>query len=362
LGGPGTPKVFNILGLRRRRFGLSAARDLAMTDHGDPTSAAPDLHAIVRGARRALVLGIGGGGDVVGALAVARICEGLGTPFTLGGVSWERSVVDPHPGPRSTAEIRAGRPLGSHAVLAGPATSTPEGVAFSEAAMADHLGAETVLIDPSGGASGASEGIVAAASALGCDLVVCVDVGGDVLARGDEPGLASPLCDAVMVAAALDASDRVKPVLAVLGPGCDGELTTTEVLERVAALGRAGAWLGTWGVTPRAAHEIRAAADTIPTEASLQVARCALGEVGEAPIRGGRRRVELGPLGALIFIFDPAAANAAELPLAHEVRGTRSIEEAHDALSSLGVGTELDYERSRALSEARGNRRTGIAD
>ena len=86
---------------------------------------------------------------------------------------------------------------------------------------------------------------------LGCDLLVCVDVGGDVLARGGEPGLASPLCDAVMVAAALRIAGRVKPLLAVIGPGCDGELTAAEVLERVAELARAGAWLGAWGVTPR---------------------------------------------------------------------------------------------------------------
>ncbi len=73
---------------------------------------AGDFAAVVRGAERALVLGIGGGGDVVGALAVARLCESLGTPFVLGGVAWERTPVDPHPGPRPLAEIRGGRPAG----------------------------------------------------------------------------------------------------------------------------------------------------------------------------------------------------------------------------------------------------------
>ena len=129
---------------------------------------------------------------MVGALAVARLCESLGTPFVLGGVAWERIPIDPHPGPRPLAEIRGGRPLGDVAVLAGPETSTPEGVAFSEARMAAHLGAETVLVDVSGGTAGAAAGIAAAVTELGCDLLVCVDVGGDVLAHGDEPGLASP--------------------------------------------------------------------------------------------------------------------------------------------------------------------------
>jgi hypothetical protein len=313
--------------------------------------------AVVRAARRVLVLGIGGGGDVVGALAVARLCESLGTPFVLGGVAWERIAIDPHPGPRPVAEIRRGRPLGDAAVLAGPETTTPEGVAFSEARMAAHLGAETVLVDVSGGTAGAAAGIAAAVTELGCDLLVCVDVGGDVLAHGDELGLASPLCDAVMVAAALRVAagdniargdDRVKPLLAVLGPGCDGELTATEVLERVAELARAGTWLGTWGLTPEIVAELDAAATLVPTEASLQVVRCARGEVGSAYIRRGRRRVELGPVGALTFVFDPVAAPSEALPLAHAVADAGSIEEGRAALAARGILTELDYERSRA--------------
>src|SRR3954468_5023047 len=106
----------------------------------------------IQAARRALVLGIGGGGDVVGALALARLCESLGTPFVLGGVAWERLPIDPHPGPRPMTEIKGGRPLGDAAVLASAETATPEGVAFSEARMAAHLGTETVLVDVSGGA------------------------------------------------------------------------------------------------------------------------------------------------------------------------------------------------------------------
>jgi hypothetical protein len=294
---------------------------------------------------------------VVGALAVARLCESLGTPFVLGGVAWERTPIDPHPGPRPLTEIQGGRPLGNAAVLARPETGTPEGVAFSEARMAAHLGTETVLVDVTGGAAGAAAGIAAAVTQLGCDLLVCVDVGGDVLARGDEPGLASPLCDAVMVAAALRVAagdhiargdDRVKPLLAVIGPGCDGELTAAEVLGRVAELARAGTWLGTWGLTPEIAAELDAAATLVPTEASLQVVRCARGEVGNVYIRRGRRRVELGPSGALTYFFDPVAAPSEALPLAHAVADAGSIEEGRAALAARGINTELDYERSRA--------------
>lgn len=296
-------------------------------------------------ARRVLVLGIGGGGDVVGALAVARRCEALGTPFVLGGVAWERMPIDPYPGPRPLDQIRNAKPLGPRAALAGPQTTTPEGVAFSEAHIAGHLGSPTVLIDITEGAAAAEAGIAAAAGMLDCDLVIYVDVGGDAIAAGDEPGLASPLCDAVMIAAGQRLRPRVDGILAVLGAGCDGELTQDEVLARVAALAKAGAWIGSSSVEPVIADELERAAAPTATEASMQVVRCARGELGEGVIRGGRRRVALGPVGAITFYFDLEASEAV-LPLVRAVRDAEGLGAASAALNELGISTELDYELS----------------
>ena len=307
----------------------------------------------IQAARRALVLGIGGGGDVVGALAIARLCESLGTLCALGGVAWERFAIDPRPGPRPLEEIRGGERLAGGAVLADGETTTDSGVAFAEAGVAGFLGATTALIDVTRGAAGAASGIAAAMERLECDLLVGVDVGGDMLGRGDEEGLASPLCDAVMVAAMLQGAGESEPILAMIGAGCDGELASGQVLGRVAALGRAGAWLGAWGVPTAVAAELESAADRVPTEASLMVARCARGETGRVPIRGGRRQVELGPLGAVAFFFDPVAA-LEELPLARAVERSASIDAARDSLEALGVRTELDYERDRAAEPGTG--------
>lgn len=301
------------------------------------------------------MLGIGGGGDVVGALAVARMCEAMGTDFVLGGVTWERFAVDPHPGPRRIDEIRGGRPLAETALLADERTTTPEGTPFAEAGMARHLGASTVLVDPSGGPGAAADGIVAAATALECDLAIYVDVGGDVLARGDEPGLSSPLCDAVMLAAANRATSRVGAAGAVFGPGCDGELTVEEVLGAIAELAGGGAWLGTWGLTHPVAAELEAAAKLVPTEASLLPTRCFRGESGEVEIRGGRRRVLLTPVGALAFFFDVAIAQGRVAPLARAVADAGDLEAANAALNRLGVRTELDYERERVREPDHGD-------
>lgn len=292
-------------------------------------------------------MGIGGGGDAVGALAACHRLAALGLDTVVGGVAWERFVVDPFPGPRSLADIRGATSLGERSALAGPeaGATTPEGVHFCESRLATHLGEPTVLIDVTAGPAAAAAGITDACSELDCDLVFLLDIGGDAIAAGPEPGLASPLCDAVMIAAGVEL--EVPCVLGVLGAGCDGELTPEEVLERVAVLAGAGAWLDTFGVTPEAADDIEAAAAVAVTEASLLVARAARGGHGPVEIRGGRRTVQLGPVAALCFVFDVAAA-LAELPLVHEVAGAGSIEEARDRLNAAGVSTELDYEERRA--------------
>lgn len=269
----------------------------------------------------------------------------------LGGVAWERRPVDPRPGPRSSDEIRGGRELAPRVLAANPETATIDGVLFSESRMAGHSGRETVLVDITAGPGAVAEGLAGAAAELDCDMVALLDVGGDVIALGDEPGLASPLCDAVMLAAGGELAASKPVLLAVLGAGCDGELTPAEVALRLGELAGAGASLGSWGLTPRACERIEAAAAEVHTEASLQPVRCARGETGRVPIRQGRRTVELTPMGALTHLLDPARTLEAGAPLARAVSGAASIEEARAALQALGVRTELDYERDRAAED-----------
>jgi hypothetical protein len=248
------------------------------------------------------------------------------------------------------SQIVGADPLGRYAALAGPETATPEGVRFSESHVAEHLGAPTVLIDITEGPPGAAEAIGSAAGLLGCDLVVYVDVGGDAIADGHEPGLGSPLCDAVMIAGGLRLGARVDSALAVIGAGCDGELEPEEVLGRVAALAAAGTWIGSSAVRPPIADELEKAAQASGTEASMQVVHCARGVTGSAEIRRGRRRVPLGPLGAVAFYFDLAGA-ATELPLVQAMIAAEGLDAANAALRELGVGTELDYEINRAAED-----------
>ncbi len=154
------------------------------------------------GAEGVLCLGIGGGGDVVGALSTAEYARTLGVRAVVGGLTWERRPIDPLPGPRRLDEVEGAEPLNEAIALAGPDTHGPGGVLFAESHMARHLGERTVLVDPNPGPARVGAALADAARRLGCDVVALVDVGGDALAHGDEPGLASPLADAVLLAAA----------------------------------------------------------------------------------------------------------------------------------------------------------------
>jgi len=301
--------------------------------------------AAIAAAQRVLAVGIGGGGDVVGALVVAQLAAALSTPAVVGGLTWERRPVDPLPGPRRIGELTGAQTLGEHVALAGPDTTGPGGFRFAESYMARFLDEPVLLLDPSDGPAAVAAGLADAAGQLGCDLVVLTDVGGDVLAHGHEAGLGSPLADAVCLAAAPLLIDRGVGVLgAVFGAGCDGELTPDEVLERLGEVAAAGGHLGSWGPGTAELERVEAAVAEIPTEASTMALRCARGVLGSVPIRDGRRTVRLTSIGGLVFFFDPVVALGSAARCAALVAGASSLEEANDILLGHGIATELDWE------------------
>jgi hypothetical protein len=224
------------------------------------------------------------------------------------------------------------------------------GVRFAEARMAELLGADTVLVDPHPGPAAIAAGLQVAARELGCDLIVFLDVGGDVVADGSEPGLRSPLTDAILFAAAeaVRVSETVPVLLAVFGAGCDAELAVGEVLDRIAEVAAAGGLLGARGLTPAAAARVAEAVEAIPTEASAMALRAARGGTGPVTIRGGARTFELSLVAAVTFFLDVEVAFGVCGRLASAVAGADSLEAANDALHALGVRTELDLEREAA--------------
>jgi len=310
-----------------------------------------DAELLLRRWRRPLVIGMGGGGDVVGALATAELARRYdGADPVVGGLTWERRPIDPVPGPRRLSEVVAAQVLAPAVALAGAETRVRDrNMYFAESRMAQFLGQPTVLIDVNDGVGAVVDGLLTAAERLGCDAAVFIDVGGDVLAQGHEAGLRSPLCDAMMLAAAATLGERGFPVLAgIFGIGCDAELAPDEVLALLSAVAAEGGVCGVRGLSDVVASHLEGAMELVPTEASAQAVRSFRGASGVVPIRGGARSVELTLLASVTFYLDVEVTLRVTGRLARAAAGANSLEEANEALNALGVRTELDLESEAA--------------
>jgi hypothetical protein len=309
-------------------------------------SQSQSLEDLIRASTRALVIGIGGGGDVVGALATARFLDFCGLEFALGGLSWERNVYDPIPGPRKLSEVRNVHVLHPFAWMANAKSQTDTRAYFAESKMAAVQKKEILLVDINGGVKGIVEGLEIAMKELKTDLLVGVDVGGDSLAQGHERGLRSPLADSIMLAAYAELETRGhRTIWGVFGYGSDGELTTDEIEVALNKLAAAGGLLGAWALTPKIAAELEEVIKTVPTEASAIPVKCFRGAWGETAIRRDQRQVRLTPLTTLTFFISTTKLYETLGRPAQAVRGSASLDQANDALHAIGIRTELDYER-----------------
>ncbi|KXB08128.1 hypothetical protein AKJ55_01430 [candidate division MSBL1 archaeon SCGC-AAA382M17] len=293
---------------------------------------------------RALVLGIGGGGDVVGALATARYLQVLGVETIVGGLSWERYVSDPDPGPRKISEMENVEILSDTTALVNSETRTDKGVEFTESVISGILDKDVLILDLNLGVQGVIDGLNSAVDELNLDFIVGNDVGGDVLARGNEEGLHSMLADSMVLAALPNL--KVPAILGVLGFGADGELKQDQLFENFSEIASGGGYLGARGLVPEDLELLDEAVSKTKTEASALAVRAARGEIGEIDIRGGYRKVELSPVSSVTFFFDPEVVVEKISSVAKELEKTKSLDEAHDILEKKGVPSELSFERN----------------
>lgn len=296
-------------------------------------------------AERALVLGVGGGGDVVGAYPTARLLERHGVATTLGGVAWERVPHDDRAGPRDLAAVGDVDRFHRRVGLVDGDAATEDGLEFTESRVARHLDEAVALLDVSGGADTLADGIAAYCDATATDLVVGVDAGGDAVARGDEPGIESPLADGTVLAA-LDAVD-VDAALGVFGAGSDGELTRDELDAAFQRIAERDGLLGAWGLTPRTAAAMERLVEAVgTTESSRLPVEAARGAMGTRRIRGGDRAVTMTPL-STVTMYCTVDAVVAQSRIAELVAAAEGFDAAHGALRRAGYRTEIEVESER---------------
>jgi hypothetical protein len=307
--------------------------------------ASPSLEDLLRSTTRALVIGVGGGGDIVGTIPTARFLELFGISCVLGGLSWERFVYDPQPGTRSLQEVMHVRPLAPTVWLANAQTITTTGVRFAESDVAAVYQTETLLVDLSQGVAGVVTGLRAAMQTLQADLLVGIDVGGDSLAAGHEAGLRSPLADAIMLAALYQLGEEFPCLWGVFGYGSDAELTMQEIDQALSVVAQHGGLLGTWGMTPAITAELRRLLAHVRTEASAIAIECAEGATGIKTIRDNTRAVTLSPVCTVTFYLSPRVLYEHVAALARLVADAPSLAAASTVLTDRGVRTEYAFEQ-----------------
>ncbi|MBC8093864.1 MAG: DUF1152 domain-containing protein [Pseudonocardia sp.] len=288
---------------------------------------------------RPLLVASGGGGDALAALLVSRDSTGHPAPV-VASYSWDRFLIDPRPGPRSVEDFDRVTTWGDEVLVVLPGSELRGQGRSTLSLLARETAATVVLLDPAPGARGLRRQIAEAASLTGATSIRVVDVGGDIIAQGDEPSLKSPLADSLILAAVLD---QILPVsVVVAGPGLDGELPPDYVVARAERV---------------AAHRTRLSEDDVrpylgvlrshPSEAATLLAAAALGVTGAAEIRDSAPLVSVSPASADVYEM-PLSAAVALNPLAAALAQTRTLGEAEQVLKAEIGGNELDYERAKA--------------
>lgn len=300
--------------------------------------------------KKVMVLGIGGGGDIFATIPSRNFFKRLGLDVYVGCVAWERFIVDPKPGPRPLEELMNVEVVSETVCIGGPKTMTKDGVRFQASALSEKLGTNFVLVDITKGVEMTAKGIEEAMRKLDVDLLVGVDAGGDVLARGGEENLRSPLCDSVMLASMRRI--RRSNFIGVFAPACDGELTLNEILNYISEIASMGGYLGAYGMCREDAEVL----DGLVKDAASEVTRIAVssfkGLRGEVAIREGLWRAEASIISTITFYLDTNIVYDLSR-LAKAVADSRDVYEANQRLNELGIKTELDIELEAQRKGAR---------
>jgi len=287
----------------------------------------------------------GGGGDALAA-AIIRRAIGHAQPAVIATYAWERLIIDPIPGPRTTAEFDGLRPVGrsNYAVVPTTVPRPPAGSTLPR--LAAELDDELVLLDPADGATGLRTQLAELVSLYSADAVIVVDVGGDAIARGDEPTLLSPLADGLAVAATIGI--EIPVTVLVAGAGLDGELSEAQVL---AVTGPEPVRrLGADDITP-----FRGVLDWHPSEATALLAAAALGLRGRVEMRDAGLGVTLTDRSPDVYSL--ALEQVVEHNrLAAALTDTTTLSESEDIARAVCASCELDYERTKANVRRAANR------
>ena len=285
-----------------------------------------------------LIVAAGGGGDAVAAAMLDAALYGDEDQAVILTYAWDRLLVDPVPGPRNPSDFTGLEPV-TQSVWSVPAEARPIAPAGSTLPrLAAELPHTFALIDPQHGAEGMTRQLEELVSHLEPTSIDLLDVGGDILARGDEPTLKSPLADALTLAACCQVNASIR--LLVAGPGLDGELP----IEKMHGL--FGSLVHTF--TAKDAEPVSSVLEWHPSEATGMLAATARGVRGICEVRDAGLPISLTDDGPTVHEVDLDEALSRN-ELARAILSTTTLEEAEAHSREICGYSEIDYERNKAV-------------
>ncbi|MFH9671494.1 DUF1152 domain-containing protein [Streptomyces sp. NPDC017405] len=288
-----------------------------------------------------LIVAAGGGGDAVAAVMLHAALYGDGDPVVIFTYAWDRLLIDPLPGPRGPGNFSGLEPV-TRSVWSVPATARPVAPAGSTLPrLAAELRHTFTLLDPHHGAEGITRQLEELVEHLSPTSVDLLDVGGDILAEGDEPTLRSPLADALTLAACCQVNAPIR--LLVAGPGLDGEIPADELRPLLGPL-----------VHTFTARDVEVIGEVLgwhPSEATAMLVATARGVRGVCEVRDAGLPVPLtdeGPTVHEVDLDDAVGRNR----LARALMTTAALDEAEAYSREICGFSEIDYERDKAARVA----------
>ncbi|MFE0523341.1 DUF1152 domain-containing protein [Streptomyces sp. NPDC058954] len=284
-----------------------------------------------------LIVAAGGGGDAVAAAMLDAALYGDENHAVILTYAWDRLLIDPMPGPRGADNFTGLAPI-TPAVLAVPADARPVPPAGSTLPrLAAELPHTFALLDPHRGAEGVARQLEELVSHLEPESIDLLDVGGDILARGDEPTLKSPLADALTLAACCQVNAPVR--LLIAGPGLDGELPLDDLR------GILGPVVHT--LTANDTEPVSPVLEWHPSEATAMLAATARGVRGTCEVRDAGLPVPLTDEGPSVHQVDMDEALSRN-ELARAVMTSATLDEVEAHSREICGYSEIDYERNKA--------------
>jgi hypothetical protein len=288
---------------------------------------------------RTLLVAAGGGGDAITSAALSRPLGLTELPVIM-TYSWDRLMVDPLPGPRRASDFTELCHLGPHTAEIVTETRATPPAGSSLPRLAAQLPARLVLLDPTAGAVGMATQLTATAVLFEADNLTLVDVGGDILTNGDDPGLRSPLADQLALAACLRTGLPTR--LVVAAPSIDGEIDPDTLRTRLdAAQAHRLQSLDATDIAP-----IRQVFTWHPSEASGLLAAAANGSRGRVEVRDAGDQVLLTDDTPSLHAID--LAEISDTTPGAALTDSDSLDEACNLIRRLTGISEIDYETAKA--------------